>query len=300
MTKIVQFPHPASEYAVPSYYGQCCPCGWNPGGHRRRFLLSTGDYVDAAGSLQTGDLLFWSEWEANTCVTRLPSAVGQNLATWLHEPQYPTPCPSAGSGCAHGSQNTDPCVFGDSFKYALCRQHMMGRPNKMQNLDPGSLIVFGGTKDGTFYLDTVFVVGEKTPYLGPDKARVVRCSNEYRILTLDQACGNFSFYRGITWAQREQYQGLYSFTPGKVLSNRANVSALPAALRDRCALNTGTINQIIQNITVKRFAVSVTQNFMAFDARATVIQQVWSELLRQVTANGFMPCVHFPWPRQVI
>lgn len=150
MAKIVQFPHPAREYDVPDYRGEGCPCGWNTGDHRRRFLLSRGDYVDAAGGLQTGDLLFWSEWEANTRVTRLHRAVGQNLATWLHEPQYPIPClHPVGNDDTHCCQNTDPCVFGASFKYALCRQRRDGSPTRMQNLEPGSLIVFGGTKDGT-------------------------------------------------------------------------------------------------------------------------------------------------------
>ena len=126
MPKIVMFPHSPKEYQVPR---QCCQngngvCGWNMGKHRRRFLLREGDYVDVANALQTKtDLLFWSEWEANTRVTRLHPAVGQNLATWLYEPQYPIPCPHpVGNDDTHCCQNTDPCVFGDSFKYAVCRQ----------------------------------------------------------------------------------------------------------------------------------------------------------------------------------
>ena len=298
MPKIVMFPHPSREFS-PKFVDEQGMCDWNTTtDHFRRFLLSRGDYVDDAGALQTGYLLFWSEWEAKTHVTELSSPVGQHLATWLHEPQYPTPCPPAGSGCSHGYQNTDPCVFGDSFKYALCRQYGRGGASALQDLDPGSLIVFGGTKGGTFYLDTVFVVGKKTPYDGPDTARAVQCSNEYRILTLNQTRGKFSFYRGITWAQREQNQGLYSFTPGKVLSNRANLSALPVALRDRCALNFNSLNQIIGS-PADFFKVNNWRIFKPMDASMDLIQQVWNELLNQVTANHFVPCVHFPWPQQV-
>lgn len=299
MPQIVMFRHSPDEYS-PKIQGVSGLCNWNATTkHFRRFLLSVGDYVDSTNTLQSGDLLFWSEWEACTWVRKLlPKRL--HCATWLHEPIYPTACPpSAGGGCLH-RQNTDPCVFGDSFKYALCLQQTcrQGRvfSTKMQQLDSGSLIFFGGTRRGTFFLDTVFVVGEKTPYVGPDWARAVQCSNAYRILTLNQTQGKLSFYRGITWSQREQHNGLYSFAPGKVLQNRATLNTLSVAFRNRCVLNFGPLNQIVQNVSTKQFGVS--QNFTAINAPLNVVQLAWNELLHQVKANGFVPCVHFQWPQQ--
>ena len=300
MPKIVMFPHSMKEYSPkPGFKGTRGLCNWNATtDHFRRFLLSKGEYVDASNVLQSGDLLFWTEWEACTCARKLlPKS--QHCASWLHEPIYPTACPpTAGGGCLH-RQNTDPCVFGKSFKYALCRQYRNGIPTELQDLETGSLIVFCGRKDGTFYLDTVFVVGEQTSYVGPDRKRpqAVHCSNAYRILTLDQTQGKLSFYRGVTWTQRMQHNDIYSFAPGKVLRGCANLNTVPVSLRNRCDLNRNSINRIINN-PANFFNVNNWRAAKCMDASPNLVQRVWNELLRQVRANGFVPCVHFPWPPQ--
>jgi hypothetical protein len=66
--------------------------------------------------------------------------------------------PSTSPAAHH--QNTDPMVFGDAFYYSNCRQHNWRKPpnhpkpSEMQNLDLGSLILFGSMVGGEFVLDT--------------------------------------------------------------------------------------------------------------------------------------------------
>jgi hypothetical protein len=54
---------------------------------------------------------------------------------------------------------------GPSFLYSNCRQFTSQlRPTRLQRLAPGSLILFGSNLRGRFVLDTVLVVGSRTPY----------------------------------------------------------------------------------------------------------------------------------------
>ena len=308
---IVLFPHPVEEFYFPSrnYHGLDSFCGWNEGSHRRRFILSRGEYVDVHGCLKSAELAFWSEWEANTLVTRLSALpTNKHEAKWLHKPQYPTPCPimdsvdeeNVGEECC---MNTDPCVFGDTFKYSLCRQTRRNKNSRiateMQNLPIGSLIVFGGTKEGGFYLDTVFVVGQKMSYVGPDSQHKIPCSNTYRILTLNQTFGQLQFYRGVTWYERDKYQGMYSFAPGKVVLDGVSASFLPLNVRERCLLDFESLNDIIRSIGVKDdfFNVECCSNFKAIRLDPKMVGKVWVELIRQMKKQQFVQCVHFDWPK---
>jgi len=50
-------------------------------------------------------------------------------------------------------------VFGDRFHYTLCQQVTKVGPTRMTMLEPGTMVLFGSAKSGSFLLDTVFVVG---------------------------------------------------------------------------------------------------------------------------------------------
>lgn len=120
--------------------------------HYRKLLRNEGQYVlSIGGAPQNGDLLFWGEWEGESEFKPLPKG---SAASGIHHPR-PTPPPLR---TGEFLQNTDPYVFGDSFRYAICKQR-----GRMCNLAPGSVILFGSSYRQGFALDTVFVVNNATP-----------------------------------------------------------------------------------------------------------------------------------------
>lgn len=304
--RIVYFPHSAKEFiAVDTKTGRYVPCNWNTAKHRRRLVIHRGDYIDRHNILQSTDLVFWTEWEGNTLVKQflLPTTVTSD-AKFVHKPLYPSPCRpvSQKNRCC---MNTDPCVFGRSFKYAFCRQLRDNNPTVLQDLAPGSLIVFGGVLDSTngndreFYLDTVFVVGnENQKYTGPDRQRSVRCSKAYRILTLDQTVGTLTFYRGVSGASLEaSSRVMYSFTPAQC----ADSDGLDRSqrLRRRCPLDLTRLNSIVNGSPKQIFNVNNMSSFCSMEVPSpSVVQKVWDELLKQIRQKGFVPAVHFDWPEE--
>lgn len=55
--RFVQFPHPGGEHNPPDH-----EMPWNVAGHRRKFLIAPGDYVDAADRHDDVEVVFWGEW----------------------------------------------------------------------------------------------------------------------------------------------------------------------------------------------------------------------------------------------
>lgn len=148
---IVQFPHPGRESRV-ERGTEVVP--WNTGDHGRKFMQSHGTLYESTGfGAFRGDLVFWGEWEAGSEIR----------ASW--QPEWPLPTylhrPVVGVVPDGFRQNTDPFVFGQAFKYAICRQL---RNRKLQALLPGSLILFGSTVAGQFVLDTLFVCASSRMY----------------------------------------------------------------------------------------------------------------------------------------
>jgi hypothetical protein len=98
----------------------------------------------------------WGEWEPPSRVTKRwrPEP---DLPTYLHEPLL-SPLPDRPK-----LQNTDPMVFGRAFRYSNCKQwhEKHGKPRGLQDLEPGSVILFGSKREGfvEFVLDAVLVVG---------------------------------------------------------------------------------------------------------------------------------------------
>jgi hypothetical protein len=146
--RIIQFPHPGGEH-VPK--GD--EMGWNTGRHQRKFLLSSGRIVDSAGVAQyEGPLTFWGEWEPPSTIMQR-WARESRLPTVLHKPYW------VDRPAVLHQQNTDPWVFGPQFLYSNCKQLTPARRSSaLQDLVPGSLILFGSSIGNDFVLDTVFVV----------------------------------------------------------------------------------------------------------------------------------------------
>jgi hypothetical protein len=239
---IVQFTHPGDEHRPDSE--NPLHKSWNTGNHKRKFLLSHGDYIDSTNERKHGELMFWGEWEPPSDVESIDQKQNHLRPKWLHHPYLPDPLPNEGnsskiSHCGKppidphqpAYQNTDPCVFGNTFKYFVCKQYKPGnqRSTKLSSLDPGSLILFGSTKgrnkkESFFQLDTVFVVSDCIEYDPSDpKTLYERVDRIYRESILKMAFptpfslnknAKLRLYFGASWDN--QYQGMYSFTPSQL------------------------------------------------------------------------------------
>lgn len=175
----VQFVHPGAEHVIPKKYNvkKDFLFPWNYKDHKRKFLETTAQYVDHNNNLQSGEILFWGEWEPDSLariITPAP-ANGTDLPRNIHNPLFITdqkgkvlakPYIINKKGNKVIRQNTDPFVFGNNFYYRLCQQGFTN--GQIKNLEPGSIILFGSNRGGStnpyFALNTVFVVKESRPY----------------------------------------------------------------------------------------------------------------------------------------
>ena len=251
--------------------------------HSRRLVLHPGDYVNAQERIVSADLVFWTEWEA--CTSAIPlTPSSRHAAQWLHTALSPL------SGRI-GESNTDPCVFGSSFKYCCCQQTPEGT---MRRLPPGSLILFGSCLDHRFALDTVFVIGGAgVPYDASDPKELdgLGVSPEYRELALNRLkSGLLTFYRGKTAAQAAAGQP-YSFTPAKPFDEH------DPKCGERFTLDAAAVNCQLPSGS-KTFApiLGQTQGKKVIQATTDTITRVWKEIVRQIRAAGFVPGVRFGWP----
>ena len=213
---VVQFPHPGGEgYAASLAPGAVRP--WpllsDQLPHVRKFVVSAGTATNGVADWD-GEFDFWAEWEPPSEIVRILQGQGKTLPFAIQRPLLPHTSP------AGHHQNTDPMVFGDAFYYSNCRQHNWRKPpnrprrSEMQNLDPGSLILFGSMVGGEFVLDTVFVVAGSevmTPGETAPPSELLA-----RTVTAPLASGggeplDYRLYRGASPA--EQVDGMFSFVP---------------------------------------------------------------------------------------
>lgn len=208
MAQVVHFPHPGGEHA-PRGEGM----DWNTRpGHKRKYLVAPGRTATITGAVSPEQtLLFWGEFEAPSRVVHRWTPAG-DLPTVVHDPYWIRPGPDG------PRQNTDPWVFGPHFLYSNCKQVThKGTPTGLQQLDPGSLILFGSTRDGRFVLDTVFVVADiecrwvpvNQPSIGGPAFK--ECT--VRSLSADNrhAGTTFTLYRGAT--PDDPVGGMFSWAP---------------------------------------------------------------------------------------
>ena len=309
---IVQFPHSGKEFPCSrkTLFDQTKITRWNAGDHCRRLVKHNGEYINQTGRKSKGALAFWTEWESNTIA--LPVGVRCHLgAKNIHSCLTPEPAFARKEWtCRHGDPddncsggcckancvnknlgiNTDPCVFGSTFKYCLCRQD--ASPNILKHLDIGSLVVFGSKVESQFCLDTVFVVESGQKYMTtPASIGKLNTSVEYRSLTLDRFAGFVGrFYRGAT--NFNPVAGMYSFTPAELLKRGSSSRGR------RCVLDLQRLNKLH---SAKMFNCNSTQSVKHTEVLSNCAQlpkQVWDEIRRQVFAQGFVLGTHFDWPSQ--
>lgn len=198
----VQFPHPGAEHQ---------PAGtimeWNRREHARKFLKARGRYIED-GTVRSGMLEFWGEWEPQSRVVETFPRGLDGGPSFLHEPFWQRPRHRA------AMKNTDPLVFGSQFLYSNCRQ---ARNRKLRELAPGSIVLFGSKRRSEFVLDTVFVVGEGAAY-SRGSSETIPCEDWVQAVVFEPmrlgdrpASESFRLYRGRT--ANELPDGPFSFVP---------------------------------------------------------------------------------------
>ena len=315
---IVQFIHPGGEVMVPFHNlgsGQGYPVGWNTGNqHSRRLLCHGGEYVDSSNnSKQHDSLCFWNEYEACTTAYPIQHHPGWEYARCYHQIVKPiSQSPNRHRNChddglSECCDNTDPCVFGDTFKYSNCQQVPGG---DLWNLPQGSLILFGSFHASCFYLDTVFVthatgIRYSVPIVNHQLPFAV--SNNYRIVTLDNLMprpnnrsrnnamiNEFMFYRGELphiIAGKVDENHIFSFTPTRILGAKN--------YNERCKIDLAALNTNVQpHVPNSRgFSSGLTQGHktVVFNATNTDVATIWREVRNAVIKASFYLGYHFAW-----
>jgi hypothetical protein len=156
--RLVQFMHPGPEHGPDGPGTSSGWKDWNRGDHKRKFLLANGAWTaDPKSAPREGMIAFWGEWEPQSECTRLPSSGIPGAPRWLHHPRLDLKAIEAQPGA--GWQNTDPLVFGNMFRYAICRQFRANkRRTALSYLSGGDIVLFGSHVDDQFVLDTLLVV----------------------------------------------------------------------------------------------------------------------------------------------
>ena len=211
---VVQFPHPGPEHNPRPLRPLPWRMPWNTSDHRRKFMRSPGRYVDRNNICSAEELTLWGEWEPpSDIVEEWPAS--NSLPRFLHVPVWERSAPPT-------RQNSDPWVFGDCFLYSNCKQLTPARnPSALQELTPGSIILFGSRVKGEFVIDTVFVVKDSCPYTPskPPSTEYPFGDDAFCFCTIESLCDpssgcagdHFTLYRGATFDK--PINGMYSFVP---------------------------------------------------------------------------------------
>lgn len=115
---VVLFPHPGTEHAS-AKRGDIFP--WNRKGHRRKYLVTQARLANRSTSQswcledRTQPVAMWTEFEPPTHIHLFEETWAPGLPEAWHEPLPVGPPPAF-------AQNTDPWIFGSSFRYAICKQ----------------------------------------------------------------------------------------------------------------------------------------------------------------------------------
>jgi hypothetical protein len=314
---IVQFPHPGGDPGTDDPGGNIK--SWNRSftksrkkiPHVRKFMIAPGSYVEEINGkeiYQQRDLFFWGEWEPPSKVHHLNRIQVQEeelYPQYLHKPYLPPPpFPQNTRDEKNPYQNTDPFVFGDSFRYAICRQRA---GNIMTRLDKGSLILFGIGKEEKgkaprFLLDTVFVVAGYRDYkdyspnalhdkkLPKDISDIDAPQDEelYWDIVVKMACGPYPLngsiirrlYYGATY--EKTYKGMYSFAPAH--KYEGTVLGFP---RVTLCLNS------------PYFTNNLTRNFKSSEVDSATIKAFWEEIREISRIQGCVEGVYFDMPSTI-
>lgn len=280
MPAFVQLLHPGGEHG--SDHGNIKE--WNTGDHKRKFIRNAGSCL-INNKVIVSELLFWCEWEPESVVIKIKDNAILHEPQYLHIPFY------IHHDVQVGLQRTDPFVFGERFQYAICRHFNKYGPTKLRFLDKGSLVLFGSCLDGSFVIDTVFVVDEWIEYNRSNAESILKdkVSKTYwdtliePLLASRSDCGGSSdmyrLYFGATY--NKPVNGMFSFFPC-LLDNNAGGFARPIIRLD---------NVITDNLQ---------QNFKCTDLEnINEVKSLWDDVVRQVNDQGLFLGIKTKLPEQV-
>ena len=281
--RVVQFLHPGPEHGWDRAFTTTTGWkDWNRGDHKRKFLVAEGSCTrNPRESPARGSFTFWGEWEPQSEVRRLVSNKGAHYPSWLHTPrlrlsEVASPPKQNGQmqACALDLlQNTDPLVFGDRFRYALCRQfsNVSGLPTALARLHEGDIILFGSNVAGCFALDTVFVVGVFSP-VSSDYPLPKWESELHRRITMDlfeiPRCG-LRLYGGQNWSAEKPF----SFVPCLPIDRLSRDFSRPIIEPS------GVLSNLISPKLKQNFKITVLDG-------ARTARLVWDAVVQQVLAHG--------------
>jgi hypothetical protein len=289
MPKIIQFLHTAQEATPVNELDNVIP--WNNNDtHRRKFILSNGKFVNDNVEQEESELVFWGEWEAQSEIVRINNG-NTNPPNYLNRPFINPAVPNR-------THNTDPYVFGDKFRYIICKQGYFH--NVLTNLEPNSIILFGSSINGQFCLDTVFVVSnDKSNYtvntienLFPLSTRgqyyhasvnPIYDEFEYnRNAQSEDFCRindqrDYTFYKAVNFLERQNYNGLYSYVPCQVYNLQNYIFRQPA-------------------ITLDFINGNQTQGINSKDCNENEIVNYWNDIAHQIQNKNLRQGTYFKTP----
>jgi hypothetical protein len=282
----VQFHHPGGEH-VPDLPGER---SWNTGAHARKFLRVEGSWVAApGGEVKQGPVVFWGEWEPPSLVLQTfeqPVPFGPKyLFKPVREPFRENNPPL---------MNTDPFVYGGPLRYGNCKQNTPeGEPHDLQRLAPGSVILFGSNREAReFQLDTVLVVTDYLPYTTENyqTALAQGVIPEYlpispRAISYElgvQKPGAVQTYRLYKGATPDQPLGkMFSYFPCQPWDGKGAGFARPVVKLE------GLIDGTLEHGQQMNPQESLADN-----------ERLWTEITRQVLAQGLALCVAAKLPEE--
>jgi hypothetical protein len=275
---VVQFIHPGNEHRVDK-------SGWTPWNlkiHCRKYMLAKGQYLDSDSRIFGSEVLFWGEWEGPSRAVFSWDSTSKTLPRNLVVPHYP-----GSARPVKGLQNTDPYVFGDFFKYTLCKQvKKNGDHTFLTRLLPGTLVLFGSKVTGRFALDCAMVVGTKNRLHSSNNwnENMSDCSPVYRSMTLEPMYwdthtdpnATFNYYEGASY--NSQLNGTFSFTPCIPATNVPQTFARPVINLE------GVVNHALP--------MGQKQTKMSLSS----IKECWNSVVQQVQNNDLSLAVALEEP----
>jgi hypothetical protein len=222
----------------------------------------------------------------------------------------PSPFPKNTPDEKNPYQNTDPFVFGDQFRYAICKQSKRnGALNKTAQLDKGSLILFGNGQgtgaNAGFALDTVFVVAGYWEFNVSNTQTLIKILKEtykdaelYYKIVIELACScagtnaTHRCYYGATYEDRDQYDGMYSFAPAhKAVKTFEEYKATDKGF-PRIWLG-GNSPFIANSASIN---IKLKQGLKATERSCSTIKSFWGNIRQLSRDKGYVEGVYFDIP----
>lgn len=316
---IVQFLHTGGEHSFTKSRneGKRRFKDWNCDiKHLRKYLCTTGAYIKNGEKIEIkenekgNNIYFWGEWEPQSEVTPIENQEPGAYPNFIHEPFLKL---NESGQLIKGDKNstptnTDPFVFGkDGFYYSYCMQSI----KTLQELDPGSIILFGSTikrntPEAYFALDTVFVVGPKENKLkyniNNDLSELKGFAPKYYLDIMNykssennsncscnksksEGCekeSDFTCYRGASYDN--PINGMYSFAPCKIGSDGEKGF-------ERVKLTKDSFNQIYKEAIISNNKSEGVNYTKTNDIQKNF--DIWTKLCEIIEKDGCYEAVKF-------